>query len=813
MYYNIFGTQEKYTGSAEQNIKFLEKLQLSNNGARLGLGASQVNTITPKPSAKASISGDPAVDYYIQKELQDHDKYMIVNKANNTMYYGKPGESKKMKVGLGKNNKISEDGTAGLAEIERLEKAGKFKEADALKRTAMGSKPMVYDSDIYGKHGFRLPGTNGEAIHARYSSIENPKEYQRRKDLEKQGIWNYSYGCTNVDDEGNCTDGNPLDNMVNYFSHDPNKPDTARYIDTRLPVKTNENILNKNKKTSVVAKPKNWWESKYGGGCDDCMHKMQAGGIDELTGLSDEPGAMPNVIAESGEIVQGHDGGIAKISDNEKTHEQGGVKLGNVNKVLEDTSDKRKDEASKLLRMSPEEVENLFGFKPKSYVSHAKAFELAVEHYNKISKKIQNEQKVIAEKPHLDKIAVNTAKLNYKTNKDLPGKDDIYDALFLHQEQIKKMNNIQNDGKIAKTGGKISMKAQAGAWANYYDKKQRKQYTAPTDVTPEQFYTPEVVAYMNTLDKLPGVDNDLGVAKDNTWGYRHQMAYDKFFGNGNKPVIGKDLGTMPRTLPSLTGASPAASIKFPGAVSDNGVNTDVTINPKFINQPKNEFNEPTYWDDIAPSLLGLADSFNRDPELFNPTQFNQLKYKQLDPTPALNANQADYNAALEQLGNIGDASGTTAANIANLQAQKYNSNGQILGNYENQNSQIKNNEITYNTNVKDRQNASDAQTRATYHRNVQLGREAQREQRLKSIEDISRVVALKRRQNASGNRILKLTPAFNQKGEYNGYQYVPVLPGDVQANTNSKIVTTGTGKKWQIITDANGKELSRVQIS
>jgi hypothetical protein len=70
----------------------------------------------------------------------------------------------------------------------------------------------------------------------------------------------------------------------------------------------------------------------------------------------------------------------------------------------------------------------------------------------------------------------------------------------------------------------------------------------------------------------------------------------------------------------------------------------------------------------------------------------------------------------------------------------------------------------------------DAQTRGKYYRDVQIARENQRQQRLKAIEDISRVVAMKRRQNASGDLVLKLSPAFDQFGEYNGYQQLMTLP-------------------------------------
>jgi hypothetical protein len=217
------------------------------------------------------------------------------------------------------------------------------------------------------------------------------------------------------------------------------------------------------------------------------------------------------------------------------------------------------------------------------------------------------------------------------------------------------------------------------------------------------------------------------------------------------------------------------------------LNPNVTLNPNFVRQPSNRFNEPIYWDEVATPLMGLTEG--REAELYNPVQFNQLRYKLMDPTAAMNANQADFNAAVDTLENM-EGSGVVAANLANLQAQKYSANAQVQAQYDNQNVGIKNNEITYNTGVRDKQSVADATTRGTYHRNVQLAREAQRSQRLKAIEDISRVIQLKRRQNRSGNLILKLSPAFDQFGEYNGYQYAPILPSDLGINGQMPVVTS-----------------------
>jgi hypothetical protein len=174
----------------------------------------------------------------------------------------------------------------------------------------------------------------------------------------------------------------------------------------------------------------------------------------------------------------------------------------------------------------------------------------------------------------------------------------------------------------------------------------------------------------------------------------------------------------------------------------------------------------------------LTDSFKRDPELYNPVQAHELRYKQLNPEAALRANQGDYNAALQSLGNEHTGSGARAANISNLTAQKYKANNQILAEYENQNAGIKNKEIEYNTGVRDRQSMLDARSREQFYGNVLKARDNQRLQRLQAIQDLSRVQQLKARQNSSGNLLLQMTPHFDQEGNYNGTPTTFTLPPD-----------------------------------
>lgn len=640
----------------------------------------------------------------------------------------------------------------------------------------------------------------------------------------------------------------------------------------------------------------------------DAYEDPQTGDIVEL-----QAGGMPMdeslytggpVEAEGGEIIEGGNGQIFKLSDESNSHEEGGVKMDNVSRVLEDTSDQRKDRASKMLRISPEEMEALFGFKSKSSVSHAKAFELAKEHYDKERNKANSKNKVIAKKPNIDKLAAKSAELNFINIADIPKDEDVYDALFMHQQEVKRINGIKDDGTMAKYGytSMKMKKAQTGTESDgfsrpargrsndyYFDegtqrwykngtvpsaaaKQQVQQQQSATQATTQpQINQTGVQPYQggrtvagrttpmgnsNAFGFIGGLDayksawspvmdlskyNTVQDAQQATYNYIVQNApaeaqkiwqnqgltqkgrdmmnpksksYDPAFAqtaaqvftpdgklkNPNIPLTNEQLAALTPAysdnmlgIRSLTPAQMETTMTDPGQQvtipqSRQPLDSSVTINPNFIQQPTNRFNESIYWDELAAPLAGLIEQ--RDPELYNPVQFNQLRYKMLDPTAALNANQADYNAAVATLENMDTGTGAEVANLANLQANKYNANAQVMSQYDNQNTQIKNNEITYNTGVRDKQSVADAQTRGTYHRNVQQARENQRQQRLKSIEDISRVIQMKRRQNRSGNLILKLSPAFNQEGDYNGYQYAPILPTDLGISAQMPVVTS-----------------------
>lgn len=605
-------------------------------------------------------------------------------------------------------------------------------------------------------------------------------------------------------------------------------------------------------------------------GAQSIAVRQAGGGLPETYGLPDGMAQMANVNAEEGEVFQDMDGEIMKVADDAGTHEEGGVELSNVDRVLEQTSTKRKDRASKLLALSPEEVEQMFGFKPKRKISHADAYEQAVDHYGKKRMKIQKNQEVINERPIMDKYSAEAARLNFEHLANLPTEDDVFDMLFGHQEYVKELNGINDDGSINKSGTHImpdgtrmknsEMKCggkrkkmqlggntDLGLYRGPQNRSGRNLYS-PTGKTTEAKLTDQQIvdAYRAAgieLGNLRGkelqgaiynylIDNQPEVLQEVLKEYGPNIQSEQM-GLANQRAFVDPMRATPDdlrvVLPGLLDAMPGARIPLPSVATKttseypvtvaeqpsassttvgNRVNPNVVINPNLKQQPENRFYERTYWDELAPGLISLADSMVRDPELYNPMEFNQLNLKLLDPTPALTANQGDYEAAANALANMPIGSGASVANLANLSAQKYKVNANILGEYANRNAAIKNQEIMYNTQVRDRQAVADAQTREKYYRNVQVARDNQRLQRLKAIEDLGRIIQLKRRQNRSGNLLLKVSPAFDQYGEYNGYQYMPVLPSNLgysqpptPTGTTTKgrpTTTTKTTTQWKI---------------
>ena len=578
-------------------------------------------------------------------------------------------------------------------------------------------------------------------------------------------------------------------------------------------------------KVKITGVPKGTKKMRIAG-----LPSHQTGGdIPVSHGLPDGLEHFANIEAEGGEVYEDGSGRFNKISDQAPSHEAGGVPIADAKRVLEDTSTDRKDKASKMLKMSPDEIQQLFGVKAKGHMSHAKAFEHIISEYEKQTDKFNNAQDRINNKPFLDKASVKSADLNFKHRSQVPTKEDVFDTLFEHQEAIKAANGIKDNGDVKKYGGyeypKLKTganKAQTGADQSNIDLGLYKGPKHPEN--PKNLYSPTgktteaKLSDKQIVDAYKAVGVDFGSARgselqDKIYNYLienqpdvlrqtlHEYGANRVALKAGKEKIKafsdplnastEDLkSALPYLKDSYVGARipipnvsqtqepPASHTQQVAVAKPQFKKPGVNINPNISTHSGSSFNEPLSWADLAPATAELVGSFGRESELYNPIQIHQLKYKLMDPAAAMAANEADYRAAVQQEANLPGGQGVNMANLSNIAAQKFRANNQIAAEYANQNANTQNKEIEYNTQARDRQSMADAKSRGEFYSDVLQARDNQRNQKLQAIQDLSRAVQLNARQNRSGNMIMKTFPHFDQNLEYNNNQYHPYLPVD-----------------------------------
>lgn len=549
-------------------------------------------------------------------------------------------------------------------------------------------------------------------------------------------------------------------------------------------------------------------------------------------------GQASNLIeAEQGEAFQGNDGSINQISDNAATHEQGGVIVPDVHRVLENTSKLRNDKDSKYLKLSPEKVKALTGLDTTKDMSHAEALKKADEVYEKDRQKIVSKINLASkDRKDLDKYAEKSIKLNMNTFQSIPNKQQLFDNLFNHQELVKAMVGIET-GQAAQFGGKY---AEGGV---VRPPRGAKQGDYVFDEGTQRWFkkgeTPTAPVYTDAAGKTsaPPTDNpgdgitaykgdkvfkgNASKYSDDEW---RQFAKRLGFTGKTNVELQKFLFDNAKTKPIIQGlhkqfGDPNGGTWFDGklghrwdAIIDNfhdwtdntpdapkapaaPQNLDTSINANVQHTTKNEskFFEPLRWFDVASPANAYLSSLERLPEKYNPTDLNQIRSKLQDPTAALQQNQADFNAASQSVANTSAGVGAVAANIANLAASKYAANNQLLGGTENQNAQIKNSEIMYNAQARDKQGIADQQAREAFEEKVLTGKAKQQEQKLTALDSLYKTIAENRALNRNGNLIMKFSKAFDQYANYNGYQHLFApnpAAGIIAANNSAYTIAT-----------------------
>lgn len=554
----------------------------------------------------------------------------------------------------------------------------------------------------------------------------------------------------------------------------------------------------------------------------------------QLGGNTPEQPSVPmenaNAETEQGEIIQQQDGNIVKTPETDPTHEDGGSPQANVDRVLEDTGDKRNDKVSKLLRVKPKEVKAMFGFKPKGDLTHSKLYEKVVA---RDAKEINKTEKQIAKNLEYAKngggiYAQNSLEENVKFLMTSIIPQARFDQIYDHQEATKQMHDIGDDGQQAKTGGmklKIGKKGKevpvyqiggkrdrmvgkmppyTSTWNNYHDSTQNQQYTAPSWITPDQFYsTPGVIEYMNSLNNIKGYDNDLNKADDATWGYRHQAALEKFFPNGkpNPTVPTSDNVNLTTTPNNNFNLIPSANNTVPVGTAKNYTLLEET--------QASTVNEGLGWSGGYGNVLGLVNSFGRIPVGLEQFDNQNIRLHQEDVRPVINANQSDYNAALETL----PANGVGYANQANLQGQKYRTDNNAVAAVETRNKAKQDQETLINSQYNAQIDQANLGLRDQFTNRVLLGKEKQRQQKFEYINGLFKAIDERNAFNRNANLALQLTPFFDANGKFNGNKYN--IASNYTANNGENvqyIEDKQTGDRFRVIYDQNGKLISSSKV-
>jgi hypothetical protein len=213
---------------------------------------------------------------------------------------------------------------------------------------------------------------------------------------------------------------------------------------------------------------------------------------------------VPPAELEAGEIYSSTEGTINKISDKGNTHEDGGEIVLDADRILEDTSDKRTDVASKNLKVLPEELKDSFGVTVKKPVTHSKAFEIVSAYYEKKAKKIENVLKKNKKSINWnDKYAENSLNINAKNLQSIPTDQSIFDTLFEIQE-AKKAPVSQEGMPMAQYGWNNKVLNSAVDYAKKHPKGVGMQpsYQAPPPILND--YNADL-QWFNTAGPLMGI--------------------------------------------------------------------------------------------------------------------------------------------------------------------------------------------------------------------------------------------------------------------------------------------------------------------
>lgn len=574
-----------------------------------------------------------------------------------------------------------------------------------------------------------------------------------------------------------------------------------------------------------------------------------------------------NAEVEAQEVVEDQEGNIEYVNPNDphaNDHEQGGALMSDARRVLEATSAKpgRNDWKDKMLRLSPEEVEFGTGFKSKRSTSHAGALMQADEYYGKQRAKYAKAIDKANDMKRPDKIAMNTAQLNFKVAKTLPIADDLFEKLFAHQEGVKAKYGIdggeemQYGGiKYAQNGIEIPPKDwnEMRRLRNTLEPQARplpiEDDGIPARGTSKKFYDP-IGERTRTLlgDGTPTV-KPMTIkpgAKDMKSKRRQDALTDKTGWRGNLGTgNGYELeapwrepnnrkGTSSTSGKKQTDEDQSSGRKWQMATLDDldmteGVDNKemrnlrneralkvpskistsapaVTPSAKAKSPASNGYrDEPLTAGDYRPLVQALT--LRKAPVRFSDVEMDTMKLKRVSAAPELENNESGYRMALRQVGD--DASA-----IAQLQANKYRADNQVMGQNNNVNTQISNQETIGNTEIRNKEALFKAENLNQFDAKVQ-----QRDANFNTVKNdllnqFQKNVQINKAFNRNAKRMTQFAGKglYDQDGNYIGPDNLFANREPIAADGTGNKVVRETDVKWGI-TPIDGKVRAQGTVS
>ena len=529
-------------------------------------------------------------------------------------------------------------------------------------------------------------------------------------------------------------------------------------------------------------------------------------------------GGDPSMMAEleQGEVFQTQQGEITKVPESEDRHEDGGSVQTNVQRVLEDTGDKRKDMDSKLLRISPDEAEELVNFRPKRTTTHSKLYEEAKKRNDSklksFEKKLKDNMDYI-KYTNGGKFAQNSLDENLKLMEQFPTNGDIFDTIYNHQEEVKHKYAIDQEEKEMKKGG--MPKYQNGTYGNltpwtgdkYQNKKNASMYSKDqwgqkliAKGYKGDFSNLDVQKFLYTTPQGKAIIDNLHTTKPGTiFGDPAQNRFDEKLGYRWDAALDAvpDVPKVP-DVPNTPDVPKVPDV--PDKYTFNGSGTG-----------KNRFNEPLRWYDTMPKVANYLSTLDRTPVDLEQLQYNPLKVHEETALPTIMQNQGDFNAGLQML----PTNGVGFANQANLMGNKYAVNQQAIAGVESRNKQKFDQIDAINNQGQMQIDATNLQLRDQFNTRILQGKEAQRLGKLNAFDDYATMVAQNRKLNREGNLVLQLTPYFDQNGEFNGKKYendanIKELEGQTGLKTSVEEIS---GKTYVVRRNANNEIVSTTVTS